>query len=443
MRFDVAVIGGGFSGTMVAAQLARRGVGSVLIEGGGRMGQGIAYATREPAHVLNVRAEVMSAWPDASDDFARAVEAEGGSAKDFPERRRFGRYLRAILEESVTAGLVTAVEAGAVSAVRDGEGWAITLDDGRAISAHALVLAIGNQAPAPMAVADGIAPERFVNNPWGAEAQAATARAVASDADVLILGTGLTAIDLILALDANGHRGRIVALSRRGQMPRGHAPFEPAPVDEDELPLGNVLGLWRWLRRRGGEVGWRAAVDSLRPHTKAIWQGLDDAQQARFLRHARPWWDVHRHRIAPEVAERMKRLIGEGRLEVRAGRVRAMREGSGELEVEIDRRGKAHPPAPSREREGETFDVAFNCTGPLGAMARTRDPLLRQMLGDGLVAIDRIGMGLDVDDRDRAGQRVWALGPLTKGKYWEIIAVPDIRGQAAAVAADIATELEA
>ena len=445
MRFDVAVIGGGFSGTMVAAQLARRGVGSVLIEGGGRMGQGIAYATREPAHVLNVRAEVMSAWPDASDDFARAVEAEGGSAKDFPERRRFGRYLRAILDEAVTAGLVTAVEAGAVSAVRDGEGWAITLDDGRAISAHALVLAIGNQAPAPMAVADGIAPERFVNNPWGAEAQAATARAVASDADVLILGTGLTAIDLILALDANGHRGRIVALSRRGQMPRGHAAFEPAPVDEDELPLGNVLALWRWLRRRGGEVGWRAAVDSLRPHTKAIWQGLDDAQQARFLRHARPWWDVHRHRIAPEVAERMKRLIGEGRLEVRAGRVRGMREANGQLEVQIARRGKGQ----SLDRLGtngslvESFDVAFNCTGPLGAMARTENPVLRQMLGDGLVAIDRIGMGLDADDRDRAGQRVWALGPLTKGKYWEIIAVPDIRGQAAAVAADIATELEA
>jgi uncharacterized NAD(P)/FAD-binding protein YdhS len=122
-----------------------------------------------------------------------------------------------------------------------------------------------------------------------------------------------------------------------------------------------------------------------------------------------------------------------------------MREANGQLEVQIARRGKGQ----SLDRLGtngslvESFDVAFNCTGPLGAMARTRDPLLQQMLGDGLVAIDRLGMGLDVDDRDRAGQLVWALGPLTKGKYWEIIAVPDIRGQAAAVAADIATELEA
>jgi uncharacterized NAD(P)/FAD-binding protein YdhS len=445
---------------MVAAQLARRGIGSVLVEGGGRMGQGIAYATREPAHVLNVRAEVMSAWPEEPDDFARAITAEGGSAKDFSERRRFGRYLRAILDEAVAAGLVTAVEAEAVSAARDGDGWTIALADGRTVSARALVLAIGNQEPAAMGVAEGISDERFVNNPWGAAAKTATEQAVASDANVLILGTGLTAVDLILALDANGHRGRIVALSRRGQMPRGHAPFEPAPVAEDELPLGNVLALWGWLRRRGAKVGWRAAVDSLRPHTRAIWRGLGAVDQDRFLRHARPWWDVHRHRIAPEVAERMKRLIGGGRLQVRAGRVRGMREvlrdeastGSASpqderigLEVAIDRRGKGQ----SLDRLGtngtllEKFDVAFNCTGPLGAMARTRNPVLKHMLGDGLVAIDRLGMGLEVDDRDRAGEGVWALGPLTKGRYWEIIAVPDIRGQAAAVAADIATELEA
>lgn len=438
-RTPVAVIGGGFSGTMAAAQLARRGVASVLIEGGGRLGQGIAYATREPALVLNVRAEVMSAWPDAPDDFARAIEADGGSPKDFSERRRFGRYLRAILDQAVAAGLVAAVAAEAVSATRDGDGWRIALDDGRTIRARALVLAIGNQEPAAMAIADGIAPDRFVNNPWGAAMQAATAQAVASDANVLILGTGLTAVDLILALDANGHRGRIVALSRRGQMPRGHAPFAPAPVAEDQLPLGNVLALWRWLRRRGARVGWRAAVDSLRPHTRAIWQALGAAEQDRFLRHARPWWDVHRHRIAPEVAERMKRLIGEGRLEVRAGRVRAMREANGGLEVEIARR-----PSTALGTTGslvERFEVAFNCTGPLGAMARTRNPVLRQMLGDGLVTIDRLGMGLEVDESDRAGEGVWALGPLTKGKYWEIIAVPDIRGQAERVADDVAAEL--
>ena len=441
----VAIIGGGFSGTMVAAQLARRGIRSVLIEGNGRMGRGVAYATREPAHVLNVRAEVMSAWPDDLDDFARTIEAEGGSAKDFSERRRFGRYLGAILDQAVGEGLVTPVEAKAVSAVRAGDGWIVELEGGGRIEARALVLAIGNQEPAAMAVAAGVSEERFVNNPWGRQARTADERLAGSDRPVLLLGTGLTAVDHILSLDANGHRGRITALSRRGQMPRGHIPYEPVAVEHEEVPMGNLLLLWRWLRRRTAQGSWRAAVDALRPHSSAIWQALGPAEQRRFLRHARPWWDVHRHRIATEVAARLKELVGSGRLEVVAGRVRAMREVDGGVEVEIVRRGRRpRPPAPSPEGEGEarSFDTVVNCTGPLGAMARTENPILRQMLDDKLIGVDDLGIGLAVDDRDRAGDRVWALGPMTKGKYWEIIAVPDIRGQAAAVADDVARELE-
>jgi uncharacterized NAD(P)/FAD-binding protein YdhS len=435
MTSDAAIIGGGFSGTMVAAQLARRGIASLLIEGAGRMGRGVAYSTREPAHVLNVRAEVMSAWPDDLADFARVVEAEGGSAKDFSERRRFGRYLDDILAKATEAGLVTPMEATAVSAVRDGHSWTVGLSDGRSVQAKALVLAIGNQPPAPMAIADGLPSERFIANPWGAEARAADARLAGSDRPVLLLGTGLTAVDHILSLDASGHRGTIMALSRRGQMPRGHIPYDPLPVERENVPMGNVLALWRWLRKRTGSVPWRAAVDSLRPHSSAIWQSFSPAEQRRFMRHARPWWDTHRHRIATDVAERMKQLIGSGQLEVVAGRVRRMREVEDAVEVEIERRGTGRT-------ETRRFDTIVNCTGPLGAMARTANPVLKQMLGDGLIEVDRLGIGLAVDDRDRAGARVWALGPMTKGKYWEIIAVPDIRGQAAAVAADIATELE-
>jgi uncharacterized NAD(P)/FAD-binding protein YdhS len=431
----VAIIGGGFSGTMAAAQLARRGIGSILIEGNGRLGRGVAYSTREPAHVLNVRAEVMSAWPEDLDDFARVVEAEGGSAKDFSERRRYGRYLDAILGEATGGGLVTTIEAMAVSAARDAGGWSIGLDDGRNVSAKALVLAIGNQEPAPMAVAKGISPRRFINNPWGPEARAADERLAGSDKSVLLIGTGLTAVDHILSLDASGHRGRITALSRRGQMPRGHVPYEPVLVEADEVPMGNVLQLWCWLRRRTAHVPWRAAVDALRPHSSAIWQSFSEAEQRRFMRHARPWWDVHRHRIATAVAQRMKELVGSGQLEVVAGRVRAMREVEDGVEVEIARRGRD-------SCEIRAFDTVVNCTGPLGAMARTANPILKQMLGDGLVMVDRLGIGIAVDDRDRAGERVWALGPMTKGKYWEIIAVPDIRGQAAAVAADIAAQLQ-
>ena len=439
---DVIVVGGGFSGTMAAAQLVRRGLSVVLIEGGGRAGLGTAYSTREAVHLLNVPAVKMSAWPDRPDDFVGA----GHDPAAFVPRRDFGAYLRSILEQAVADG-VELVEGLAVSAVRDGD-WRVTLANGRCLAARALVLAQGNQPPAPMRAGEGVDPALFVNNPWGSDARAAIERVAASGGDVLILGTGLTMVDTVLSLAAAGHRGRIVALSRRGQMPRAHAAHEPAPVEMNEVPQGNVLTLWRWLRKRGAAVGWRGAVDALRPHAQALWRSFDDAEQERFLRHARPYWDVHRHRIAPQVAEQLRAMIGEGRLEVIAGRIGSVRETEGMLSVGIARRGDtpvtplsfAESPSPPRG-EGK-FSALFNCTGPLGAMGRTEDPMLRQMIGDGLVAIDRLGIGLAVDEASRAGDRLWALGPLTKGEFWEIVAVPDIRGQAATVADDIARELE-
>src|SRR5262249_5437771 len=148
-------------------------------------------------------------------------------------------------------------------------------------------------------------------------------------------GTGLTMVDLVLSLDSAGHRGRTVALSRRGLVPRSHADFEPAPVEREEIPEGKVCPLWRWLRQRSAQVGWRAAIDSLRPHSHLVWQSLDDEQQRRFLRHARPWWDVHRHRIAPEVARTIHRLIAEDRLQVIAGRIVSARSSEDGLEVQI------------------------------------------------------------------------------------------------------------
>jgi uncharacterized NAD(P)/FAD-binding protein YdhS len=433
-KVDVAVIGGGFSGTMAAAQLARRGLKAALIEGGGKMGRGVAYSTREPAHVLNVRAEVMSAWPHDLEDFARQVEADGGSSKDFSERRRFGRYMDEVLERAIASG-VTPIEATAVSATRKRGGWVVALQDGGRVEAKAVVLAIGNQEPAPMRVAAGISPERFINNPWGGEARAADERLAGTDRRVLLLGTGLTAVDHVLALDAHGHCGRITMLSRRGQVPRGHVAYKPVPVEADEVPMGNVMTLWRWLRQRTGQMNWQAAVDALRPHASTIWRSFSPEERRRFMRHARPYWDVHRHRIATEVAARMKQLIGNGQLEVVAGRVRSMREVEGGIEVEIARRG-------SGEIETRLFDTVVNCTGPLGKMTRTVNPVVRQMLDDGLIAVDELGIGIDVDGNDRAGDGVWAMGPMTKGKYWEIIAVPDIRFQAERVADDIAMELK-
>jgi uncharacterized NAD(P)/FAD-binding protein YdhS len=432
----VAIVGGGFSGTIIAAQLARRGIASVMIDGSGRIGRGVAYSTTEPAHLLNVPAEAMSAWADEPDHFARCFELEGGDRRGYAQRRLFGRYLGEILDEAVASGRTEAIAATALRAKRQNGGWTIELDDGRAVESKALVLAVGNQEPAPLGAFAGIG-DRYVSDPWGSTARKAVEDIAASGEPTLLIGTGLTMVDLVLSLNAAGHQRTITALSRRGLVPHSHADYAEAPVEAHEVPSGDLRALFRWLRRRSAEVGWRAAVDSLRPHTQSLWQSLDQPEQLRFLRHARAWWDVRRSRIAPEVASTIAGLIAESRLQIIAGRAISARDTGEALEVEIRRRGAA-------SARTMRFACAFNCTGPLHAIASTRDPLLQSLMDAGQVRPDRLGIALRVDERSRAsgGEHIWALGPLTRGCYWEIIAVPDIREQAAAVADDIAREIE-
>ena len=378
----------------------------------------------------------MSAWAAEPDHFANHFEAEGGDRKGFAERRLFARYLGQILDHAIDSGHVRTVAATATAASRNDGVWHVHFDDGESIEARALVLAIGNQEPQGLRVFAG-AEQRFVSNPWGNQAQAAVNELAATGGAALLVGTGLTMIDLVLSLNAAGHNGRILALSRRGLVPRGHSDFKPAPVEQNQLPMGSLRALWRWLRRRSAEVGWRAAVDSLRPYSHALWQALDVEQKRRFLRHGRPWWDVHRHRIAPQVADTIMWMIAENRLEIAAGRIVAARDLGDALEVEVRCRG-------ANETRSLRFAYAFNCTGPLQAIVHTKDSLLRSLFDSGAIQEDPLGVGLEVDGRSRAagGERLWALGPLTKGRYWEIIAVPDIREQAAAVAEDIALELQ-
>ena len=396
------------------------------------MGRGVAYSTTEAAHLLNVRAEGMSAWAGEPSHFAQRFEAEGGHARGFAQRRFFAKYLRELLKEAVDSGCTEFAEATAVSATRHGGGWNVGFDDGSAVNASVLVLAVGNQEPEGLAAFAGIG-RRFVGNPWGEAARAAVEELAATGGAALIVGTGLTMVDLVLSLEAAGHGGRIVALSRRGLSPRAHADFEAAPVDSSALPKG-LRAMFRWLRRRGAQVGWRAAVDSLRPYSHAFWQSLTHDEQRRFLRHARPWWDVHRHRIAPEVAAVVADMVAAGQLEIVAGRIIAAHDTPEGVQVEYCKRG-------ATQGRRESFAYVFNCTGPLHSITRSKDPLLSALLAAGEAKPDHLGIGLEVGGDCRAGYRLWAMGPLTKGRYWEIIAVPDIREQAAVVADDIQREL--
>lgn len=428
-RHHICIVGAGFSGTMLAVHLAARGCRVTLIDRAGSFARGVAYSTVEDHHLLNVRASNMSAFADARDHFAEwLVSRTQAGPTTFAGRRIYGEYIAEMLHEHSASIEVLQAEVVGVTAA------GACLSTGRVIAADALVIAAGNLPPEPLATfATATVP--FVADPWSADGRRAM-DVIAGDAGtVLVVGTGLTMIDTVLSLDARGYRGRIVAVSRRGLVPRAHAAAGQAVSPPEERGL---LPLLRWLRAQASVAEWRAAVDALRPITAQIWQGWSQQEQSRFLRHARPWWDVHRHRCAPEIDARMYDLIQEGRLSILAGRVVSCRGDA----VALHRRGR-------RDVEEVAVDSIINCTGASGDLSRSRDVLMRALLDEGSARADAFGLGLEVDDGCRiidaqgdATPGLYAVGPITKGMYWEMVAVPDIRGQVEGAAEQIVLDLQ-
>ncbi len=437
MSAHVVVIGAGASGTIQALHLLREGIARVtLVEKGERQGRGVAYGTSRPEHLLNVTASRMAIYPDDAGHFARWYGERGGEAADYAPRRLFGDYLCELLD---LAGDRLRIVTGEAVAIRDFGPLEVRLSDGSRIAADAAVLALGNLRPAPL---PGIDPkalgELYVEDPWFGD----VADGLGSRDLVLLIGTGLTAIDASLTLDAEGFAGTILGLSRRGLAPRPHLKREPVTDSKPALTT-EASALLRAIRRRSDTIGWREAVHELRPLTQDLWREAPIEVRRRFIRHLRPWWDVHRHRIAPPVAERIEAMASQGRLRFAAGRiVSASRDG--------DRANVTWRPRGSDE--AETFVAAriVNCTGPDLDIARCGEPLLDSLLGEGQIRADDCRLGIDVDgesrvlDREgRSSEALSAIGPMTRGAFWEAVAVPDIAVQAQAVARRLTSSLSA
>ena len=430
----VAIIGGGFSGALQAINLLKHaGPRATLIERRDVAARGVAYSAAHPDHLLNVRANNMSALPQDPDHFERWLEARHpGLAGGFAPRLVYGDYLAELLDDARRAApeRLALVQGEAIDLAHNGGGWRITLGDGRAIAADAVILAPGNLPPH---IPDGINPEALHPGCFAAEPWSGDIAEGLTDADqVLVIGTGLTMIDIALLLDARGFAGKIIALSRRGLSPRAHAPVTPSSLDERPLP--EAVALLRHARARSKEVGWRAAVDELRPYTEGLWAAADLDQRRRFLRHLRAWWDVHRHRIAPQVVARIEAMQAEGRLDIIAGKLAdIVPEGEG-ARVRYRPRGQDNLVTLSVRR-------IVNASGPQGDLLRTGEPLLRRLLKRGLIRPDPLRIGIDVTQQSEVigadGEplsNLLALGPMTRGTFWEMVAVPDIRRQTWAVA---------
>ena len=435
---DIAIVGGGASGVLLAAQLVRKSrLRVALIDRSDHPGLGVAYSTRCRGHLLNVRASDMTALDDEPDHFVKWLARDGGALgpTDFVPRADYGRYLQDLLAESLerASGRLQIVT-GDVTAVRerpDGVSLDISGQD-VPLFARRAVLATGHRPPSKDSGA-------YHGNPWREEAVAG----LAPDASVLLIGTSLTMIDVLISLMEHGHKGPIVALSRRGLVPHHHppAPIPTPDADMSDLFTGSLsqrTARFRAKLRAG--LGWPGLMQLLRPHNNELWHGLDLDQRRRFLRHLRPWWDIHRHRVAPHIGEQIDAARASGQLSIVSGRIEIGRTTDDKVEVTIIRRGLT-------ERELRSFDRVVDCRGPRNEVD-VHLPLHAQLVRDGLLRPDPLNQGLDIAEDEalisRAGipsKHLFVLGPPTRGRYTEIVAIPDIRIQAADIARQLVAQL--
>jgi len=441
----IAIVGAGFSGTLLALHLLRRcppPVRLVLIERNSQFGRGLAYSTGNASHILNVPAGRMSAFHDRPTDFlewlrGRAAPdqpAEPVTPESFVPRQVFGTYIRALLNDEIKRSgreRLELVRGQVIGIDRASRPLVLTLDRDRSVEADLVVLAAGNFPPEPMPVDNPAFYDTpfYRPDPWAANALTG----LTANDPVLLIGTGLTTVDAVISLLDQGHTGPIHALSRRGLLPRRHEAVPRPPPEHAPFPT-SPTELTRFLRRETRRAnaegsGWQPIVDELRPFTVDVWQSMSLTDRRRFLRHLRPWWDVHRHRMAGQVADRIDAAGASGQLRISVGRVRDYIVGDSQVEVQFRPRG---------QDTLRSLHVArvVNCSGPGADYDRIQEPLIRTLLADGVVRPDTLRLGLDVTascalfDRDGAiSRRLFAVGPVTKGTFLEMSAVPDIRRQ--------------
>ncbi|KQV38683.1 FAD-dependent pyridine nucleotide-disulfide oxidoreductase [Rhizobium sp. Root1204] len=446
--YDIVVVGSGFSAIAVTINLLQLlpASSSIAIIGDNRgFGRGTAYRTEFHLHRLNVPAGRMSVFPDKPNDFLMWLEAKGKgkSGDDFASRGDYGLYLRDTLasllrgHDRAKVSFIKAKATGCVEQYR--VGTVFQLDNAAELIAQTVVFCLGvgsAQLPvSPEGLAAG-AKRHIIKNPWRLN----WLLRVGERDRVCVLGSGLTMIDQVLALRARGHRGEIRVLSRRGLVPHPHHSHRVSPI-KPALPAGQrqisaILGALRRQIREGAD--WRAVMDGLRPDTQALWQELSREQRARFLRHALPWWNIHRHRISPTVFEGFDSLIKNGTVKLHAGFVKSILDSQNGVAVTY------RPRLCDRSASFET-DWIVNCTG-MERAGVNHSPLLKEMLKTGMISADALGLGIAIDTESRvldsngqAQSRMFAVGALSAGQFWEITAVPDIRVQAKLVAAAISS----
>lgn len=439
LRKTIVIVGGGFSGALTAYHLLRCKTRAriVLVDPSSDLGLGLAYSTPSRQHLLNVPAGKISALPDQPDHLLRWLRENDDaqvSEADFIPRAVFGRYLQSILEPMLP--LLEHHRNTVLGCILQEKQAVVHLADGTEILADAVVLATGNFNPASLggveekAIAAGV----YCHSAWKNETYAG----LSPEAPVALIGSGLTAVDVLLRLRELGHRGPVTAISRHGVFPHRHASYQPleGPVIRNTPKRARELLVMMHQAIRSG-ADWRAVVDSLRPRTNELWLALPFAEQQRFRRHLQRRWEVVRHRMAPTIADRIDAELEAGTLLQRRGRLHAVLVAQEGARVQL------------RDSEGELQEIAaarvINCTGPDMNYARVDSPLLKSLLEQGQAVAGPHGYGLWANKTGALRQRhggfspvLFCVGPPRQGTLLESIAVPELRQQAVELATKLA-----
>lgn len=435
-RPSVTIIGGGASGVLLAAHLLRdprTDIRVTLIERRGQFGQGVAYSANQRDHKVNVPARGMSAFADDPEHFWRWLQkrnypSEHGSWVFVP-RRLYGAYLEDVLREAgqSTPGRLVVLSEEAMAVKERKAGVETVLANGTSLISHCAVLAVGHETQP--ARGRGIAVRLGSEQDTPLYAKAA----------VVILGSGLSMVDAWLSLAEADHRGPITVVSRNGFLPKGHLDVAPINIDSADVPFGTSMpylmawfrALVRYTEAAGGD--WRSVIDGLRPYNQRLWQSWSTHTRRQFLRHLRPWWNIHRHRLPPELHDRLVRAVAGGQVNLIAAEFMGVERHGDGVRAQIRRRG-------SSQREALEVARVYDCGGVSVDVLSSSNPVIRD-LSSGRARPDALRIGLDVDDdcavvdsEGRVSDRLLVVGPLTRGRFFEIEAVPDIRVQAARLA---------
>jgi uncharacterized NAD(P)/FAD-binding protein YdhS len=451
----VAIVGGGFSGAAVAAPLARHPffeTGKIVVfEPRENLGRGLAYDTDNNAHRVNVPASRMSLviddddhfleWLDRNDEIAQDGAALAEDGKLYPRRGVFGRYVSDYVQPYIVSGVIRHEKSRVVRVQRQHAGWLVSAQNGHQLQTDILVIATSHPAPqAPESLDRALAGHpRYMADPTVAGALSA----IRPDDRVLVVGAGLTSADIISTLDQMAHLGHVTMFSRRGLRSRGHTTAVQEPYgDFSSDPARTALVLLRRVRvaiREAGSEGfsWHAVLDALRSQGGYIWRLLPILERRRLVRHLRPFWDVHRFRIAPQLEQVIDRGLSSGRMRLLAASIVNVERQGETISVRLRRRGGAI--------EESAYDAVVVTTGPAHGGILASQAWLSELGEAGFLKLDDSGLGLACDDEslalDSQGRTIPDLfisGPLARGTFGELMGLPQVNEHAILVANGIA-----